>query len=267
MVQVGLVGCGTIGSELARAIQRTYRHAARITALHDIDRSHALRLARRLSPRPPIVSLAQLIRRSDLVLEAASSGIAADVVVRCLRAGRSVFVMSVGGLLSNPAWRRLSRRSRGKLYIPSGALAGLDGVKALAAGRMRWAALTTRKPPRALADAPYVRRKHLDLSRLRRPRVVFEGSPRAAVKAFPQNINVAAALSLVVGDDRAVRIRVVADPAATRNVHEVDAEGEAGRIRCRIESRPSANPKTSEIAIRSAVATLGRIFDSICIGT
>ena len=98
--------------------------------------------------------------------------------------------------------------------------------------------------------------------------MIFEGSPRQVVEGFPQNTNVAAALSLASGlPDRLVRIQVVADPTIQRNVHELDVQGDCGRIWCRIESRPSANPKTSELAVRSAVATLHRIFDNISIGT
>ena len=268
MVRVGLVGCGTIGSQLALALQRNYPSLARITALHDLDRHHALRLQRRLRPRPAITSLEALIRRSDLVLEAASARIAADVATHALRAHRDVLVMSVGGLLGNRSWRAALRRSRGTLHIPSGALAGLDGVKAMALGRLRRITLTTRKPPRALAAAPGVQRQRLRLERLSRPRVVFEGTPRDVVRAFPQNTNVAAALTLAAGVSAArPRIRVVADPAIRRNIHEVDVEGDGGRIQCRVESRPSANPKTSELAVRSAIATLGRLFDRLQIGT
>jgi aspartate dehydrogenase len=277
MVRVGLVGCGTIGSQLALALQRNYSNAARITALHDVDRAHARALQRRLTHHPHIVSLPMLIRESQLVIEAASADVASEVVRQALRAGRSVFVMSVGGLLRDPTWQRLARRSGGKVYIPSGALAGLDGVKALAVGRIRRVSLTTRKPPRALTSAPYVRRRRLRLERLTRPSLLFEGSARTVVEAFPQNTNVAAALALALhrsgvgrasGDPGArARIRVVADPTIRVNVHELDVAGDCGRIQCRIESRPSANPKTSELAVRSAIATLGRIFDPVSIGT
>ena len=78
----------------------------------------------------------------------------------------------------------------------------------------------------------------------------------------------AAALSLASGlPESRIRVRVVADPSVRRNRHEVEVVGDCGRIQCRIESRPSANPKTSELAVRSAVATLHRIFDNISIGT
>ena len=220
MVRVGLVGCGTIGSQLAKALERTYRQTARITALLDSDSRHARALQQQLRSHPPIVSLARLIQRSDLVVEAASAEVVGEVVRRALRADRSVFVMSVGGLLADQHWPRLVRRSRGRIYIPSGALAGLDGVKAMALGRIRRVSLTSRKPPKALACAPYVQRRKLSLSHLARPTVVFEGSPQAVVKAFPQNTNIAAALTLAMhqhpngtGDRRTspIRVRIVAD--------------------------------------------------------
>jgi aspartate dehydrogenase len=233
-----------------------------------VDVQQARALQRRLASRPPITSLAELIRRSHLVLEAASVDAAARVARLALRAHRSVFIMSVGGLLRDRTWRRMARRSRGKVYIPSGALAGLDGVQALAVGKIRSVSLTTRKPPRALAAAPFVRRRRLRLERLVRPTVLFTGSSLAAVRAFPQNTNVAAALTLASRQAPArVRVRVVADPTIRMNVHEVDVRGDCGRVRCIVESRPSRNPKTSELALRSASAALRRLFDPVNIGT
>lgn len=282
MVRVGLVGCGTIGSRLALAIQRNYPRAARVVALHDTSCANAVRLQRQLRNVPPICTLRTLIRRSQLVIEAASVQAAGRAARAALGANRSIFVMSVGGLLLDQSWRRLVGRSRARLYVPSGALAGLDGVKGMALGRLRRVRLTTRKPPRSLADAPYVRRKRLDLLSLRRPCVVFEGSARSVVKAFPQNTNVAATLALAclppgriglgrqVGGaaDARVRVRVVADPAVRRNIHEVDVIGDCGRLHCRIESDPSrSNPKTSEQAVRSALASLGQILGPVTIGT
>ena len=268
MVRVGLVGCGTIGSRLALEVQRRHSRHARIAALHDVDQRRARALQQQLHPAPPIVSLPQLIRRSQLVIEAASVEAAREVVPRALRARRDVFVMSVGGLLPDRRWRTLARRAGRKVYVPSGALAGLDGVAAMAVGRIRRMSLTTRKPPRALAGAPGMGRARRTLARLARPVTVFDGSPEEAVRRFPQNTNVAAALALAGGNAMTRRrIRVVADPTLRRNVHELDVESDCGRIRCRIESRPSANPKTSELAVRSAVATLGRLFEPVLIGT
>ncbi len=268
MLRVGLVGCGTIGSRLAHAIEQSYGHAARLVGLHDRDAVRAIALRQQLRHQPPVLELPALVQRSQLILEAASIEIVPQVVRAALRAGCDVFVMSVGGLLRVPEWQRLAQQAGRRMYVPSGALAGLDGVKALATGRIRRLSLTTRKPARALADAPYVRRRGLRLDRLRRAKLIFTGSPAAAVAAFPQNTNIAAALALASqGSSRQPRIRVIADPQLRMNRHELDIEGDCGRIRCVIESRPSANPKTSELAVRSAIATLERLFSPIQIGT
>ena len=268
MKRVGLIGCGTIGSQLALCIPKLFAHEAKLVALHDSNPEAAADLKRRLHCSASIVSLADLIRKSDLVLEAASAAIVPDVIERCLRANRDLLVMSVGGLLLKDAWRRQIRRSSIRVYIPSGALAGLDGIKAMAIGRLSQATLTSRKPPKALESAPYVLKRGLGFDQLTRAMIVFEGTPREAVKHFPQNTNVAAALALATGlPDSQIQVRVVADPTIQRNRHELDVEGDCGRIQCTIESRPSQNPKTSELAVRSAVATLHRIFDNLQIGT
>lgn len=269
VVRVGLIGCGTIGSRLATALEHRYARRARIVALHDVRPASAARLRRRLRSRPPLVSLPALIRRSDLVVEAASAGVAGEVARRALRAHRDVLIMSVGGLLLDARWRAALRGSRGTVYIPSGALAGLDGVKAMAAGRLTQITLTSRKPPRAFADAPDVRRTRPGSARLRRPTLLFAGTARQACAAFPQNTNVASALTLAAAGGRGPlpRVRVVADPTLRRNVHEIVVVGDCGRITCTVESRPSANPKTSELAVRSAIVTLDRLFSGVQIGT
>lgn len=268
MKRVGLVGCGTIGTRLALALQRDLATEARMVAVHDLHPSRARILARRFRSHPRVCTLHELIRRSDLVLEAASADIAGEVAMRALRAHRMVMVMSVGGLVRDRRWERPLVRSRGRLVIPSGALAGLDGIKAMAMGRIRRAQLTTSKPPQALSSAPYVTKRKLALTRLKRPTVIFEGTPRAAVNAFPQNTNVAAALALASGvPSTRLRVRVVADPTIRRNRHELEVDSDCGQIRCTIQSLPSRNPQTSELAVRSAVATMRQLFARVQIGT
>ncbi len=266
MIRIGLVGCGTIGRGVAVFIQREYAGRARVVALHDVQRSPAEALQRRLTPRPAIVPLSTLIRRSDIVVETASIEAAQRLVPQALRGRRSLVVMSTGGLLQHRAWRRLARSPERRVYIPSGALAGLDGVGALAMGPIRRAVLTSRKPPQALAAAPYVRRRGLRLTGLKRPRVLFDGSPQQAIRAFPQNANVAATLALALGPRGRARIRIIADPSLRTNVHELEVEGAAGRLQCRVESRPSANPKTSELAVYSAQLAVRRLLDPVVIG-
>ncbi len=278
MIRVGIIGCGTIGSGLARAIQSRYARYARVIALADQSDAPARKLQQQLTTRPRIATVPEVIRRSHLIIEAATASISAQVAAKALQAHRDVLVMSTGGLLTGrSAWQRAARTSRGRLYVPSGALCGIDGIKAMAIGTIRRVRLTTRKPPAALAGAPLVAAKGIDLSTLREPALLFEGSPLDVVRAFPQNTNIAATLTLAcqpsgtrwsVARAAAITIRVFADPGVTQNIHELEVDGDCGTIRCRLENVPSAtNPKTSELAIRSALATLQQLFEPVRIGT
>lgn len=266
-LRVGIVGCGAIGSALAQYVTRRLVPRARLVAVCDRQRLRAQRLARRLVPPPAVVPLADLVRRSDLVIEAASADVV-PTLVRCATAARrDTLIMSAGGLLQAPSLLRLAAARGCRLYVPSGALPGIDGVKAARLGRIRRITLTTRKPPAALADAPGVLRRRLALSGLRRPRLVFEGPPAAAVRAFPRNINICATVALAAGRCP-ITVRVVATPGLRGNVHELEVIGDVGTFRLRTESRPdAANPRTSRMAVASATACLQTLVEYVRIGT
>ena len=236
--------------------------------VHDNQPGAARRLARSLHPRVPVLTPSLLARRCDLLMEAASAQAVGELLPLAVRHRKAMLVLSSGGLLANLKWLRRARARRVPVYVPSGALAGLDAVKAAAAGGLRSVTLTTRKPPRSLLEAPGIRRRRIRLEGLRRPRIVYDGPASRAVREFPQNINVAATLSLAGLGARRTRVRVIADPHARTNIHEVEAVGRFGRLRARTENRPSrANPRTSQLAVQSAVATLRQLVDPLRVGT
>ena len=268
MLRVGVIGCGTIGAEICRAIDRGAIEAA-LAGLSDIDQARAESLARSLSTAVPVLSPGELIGASDLVVEAVSRAVAPGLIRETLARGRDIMVMSVGGLLEQvDEFVGLARRQGRRIYVPTGAIAALDAVKGACVASLSRVTLTTSKPPKGLDGAPYVVQNRIDLSALRKPTVIFSGSAREAVPAFPANINVAAALSLAgIGADR-TQVRVVADPTSDRNVHEIEAEGDFGRLVARMENVPSPqNPKTSYMAALSAIALLRRITAPLVVGT
>jgi len=268
VVKVGLVGCGNIGSHLAREIQRSFGGTARLIGLHDVRPAQARQLARSLRPRVPVLSLQSLVNRSDLLIEAASAQAVTELLPLAIRRRRAMLILSTGALLRKPQLLRRAVRSKTPLYLPSGALAGLDGVKGAAVGRLRSVTLTTRKPPRALAGAPGILRRKIHLERLRKPMVVFQGSARRAAAEFPQNINVAATLALAGLGPVRTKVKIIADPRIRTNIHEVEAIGDFGRLTARTENVASAdNPKTSRLAIQSAAATLRQILQPFKVGT
>lgn len=264
---MALVGCGSIGRVIARAFGHGVLRG-RIVAVCDIRRGAAEGLARSLSPRPRIATLGEAVRRADCVVECATAAAVPAVAREALAHGRDVLVMSVAGVLANPGLLKLAARSRGRLVVPSGALGALDALKAGAVAGLGRVDLVTSKPPASLKDAPYVRSRRMNLSGLKRPRVVFRGNALGAARGFPSNLNVAATVALAGVGPRRTRVTIVADPRLKRNVHELSFEGPFGRARFRVENVPSPdNPKTSYLAALSAVAALKRLLGGFSPGS
>ena len=269
MIKVGIIGCGTIGKELATACQKRFGDGVTLEALADQDAAHARRLQSRLRPKPQILSMEALIKRCDLVIESASKAAAYDIAKKALSLGKDVMLMSVGGLLGKEKEIfELARTHRCCLYLPSGGVVGIDGLKAARIGKIHRVTLTTRKPPQGFDDAPYVIRHKINLKNLKQEKLLFEGNALQAVRGFPKNINVSATLSLVGLGAKKTKVRIIACPHMLVNVHEVYVQGDFGSFYTRTENFPSEqNPKTSRLAILSAVATLERILRNVKIGT
>jgi aspartate dehydrogenase len=266
---IGIVGCGAIGSEVAKAIDRKFSNKARVVALFDIKKDKAIILANSLNSKPEILEIDSLILRSDLVIEAASTEISASLTRKVISAGREIMVMSVGGLLKeSQELFDLARQAKRCIYLPSGALSGIDGLKAACVDKINKVTLTTRKPLVSLKGAPYLREKNISLDNIRNEEVIFEGKVEEAIKGFPKNINVSSLISLVGVNTENITIRIITSPNYKVNTHELEIEGDFGRLYLRNENFHSAqNPKTSFLAILSAIATLKNILDYVKIGT
>ncbi|ABM80534.1 Archaeal DUF108 domain protein [Hyperthermus butylicus DSM 5456] len=239
---------------------------AELVALYDVARERCEKLASELKRfKPRIASCFEelLGSKPDVVVEAASQQAVREYGLRVLESGADLIVLSVGALMDRDLLAKLveaARRKRRHIYTPSGAIAGLDAVYALSLNGIRSVRLVTRKPPRALKDAPYVREKGINLDETREPTTIYVGPASEAVKYFPANVNVAAALSLAAKKEATVEI--VADPTVERNIHEIHVDSEASKLTIRVENTPSPmNPRTSYLAALSAIALLKRLAD------
>jgi aspartate dehydrogenase len=268
--KIGIVGCGAIGSSLAKFIDRELSDKAELKAICDLDPSKANALKDSLNKsKPTVTSLDNLIKVSDLVIESASAKISYEIAKRAIARRKSILVMSIGGIISKfDELFDLARKKKCFIYLPSGAICGIDALKALSLAGIEKVTLTTRKPPNALKGADYITKNKIDLDKIDKETVIFEGSALDAVRDFPQNINVAALLSIAGIGAKNTKVKIVTSPSYKENSHEVEIVSKAGTIRTISQNVPfKENPKTSYLAALSAMSVLKGIFDSARVGS
>ena len=270
-LRIGIVGCGAIGSSLAKTIHQDLAKLALVVSLYDIDIRKSKRLSISVSRtgRLAVKTLAQLISKSDLVIEAASSKSSCEIAQNVLASKCDIMVMSVGGIVKRfIELSDLAGRNNASIYIPSGAICGIDGLKAARLGKIKKVTLKTTKNPVSFKNVEYIKKRGIKLNSIKEDTLLFSGTAKDAIKYFPQNINVAAILSIAGIGHIKTRVEIVASPKARRNIHEIRIISQAGDIYTRTENilHPK-NPKTSYLAFLSAVATLKEILEPVKIGT
>ncbi len=268
-MKIGLIGCGAIGRTIAVAMDRT--EAIGSIFLFDRSEEQARSLATRLEKAVHVTSIEVLIKNSQLVVEAASQEAVVEYAPEVLWAGRDLMLMSVGALADDKLadhLRMIAREKRCKIYIPTGAIAGVDGVRCAAEGRINEVMLETRKPPRALVGVEAISRLGVDLKEIKEEVVLFDGTARQACKDFPSNINVAAALSLAgIGFDE-TRVRIIADPKVDTNQHTITLKGSFGEMRSWVSNYPHPdNSKTSYLSALAAISMVRKIAGAFWVGS
>jgi aspartate dehydrogenase len=214
---------------------------------------------------------ALIAAKPDAAIEAASHGAVREHLVALLEAGVGVVVLSAGALIDDTlreAAQGAARRTGALLFVPSGGIGGLDALKTACLAGVDEASIQVAKPPAAWKGIPYVESRGFKLEGLEGPLTLFEGTAREGVPHFPQNVNIAAILSLAgIGPDR-TRLKVVADPGLELNTHTIRVSGRSGRFTLVLENVPAPeNPKTSWLACYSALAALQALGSPIRYGT
>jgi aspartate dehydrogenase len=214
-----------------------------------------------------IVPLSELGRRADVVVECLPAAAFRAVAEPAIDARRIFMPLSVGALLDHFDLVARAERSGARIIVPTGALLGLDAVRAAAEGNIRSVTMITRKPPGGLEGAPYLIAHKISVAGLTEPLKVFDGTAREGARGFPANVNVAAALSLAgIGPDR-TRLQIWADPTITRNTHRIEVDSDVARFSMTIEGIPSANPRTGRIVPLSTIAALRGLVSELKVGT
>jgi aspartate dehydrogenase len=182
--------------------------------------------------------------------------------------GRVFMPLSVGQLINHMDLVERARETGARILVPTGALLGLDAVRAAAEGTIHSARIITRKPPAGLKGAPLLVARGISVDALEAPLQVFEGTAREAIKGFPANVNVAVALSLAgIGPD-ATRIEIWADPTVTRNTHTIELKSDSSDLTMTIANIPAPEtPATGKITAQSVIAALRRLTAPLVVGT
>ena len=267
-MRITIVGCGSIGSKLAMAademadVKRIY--------LTDMELSLAENLAAKLKKAIVVEDVEEELYHCDLVIEAASQDAARQILPTVVSRGVDIMIMSVGALVDDGFREMVQTKAKeceARIYIPSGAVCGTDGLRSSAIGDLKEVELITTKGPKSLSGVQTLIEHGVDVNAIAEPTVIFSGTARDAVKQFPKNINVAATVSrLGVGFDR-TKVSIVVDPNSKSNSHELRIKGEFGEMTCHTYNVPSPdNPKTSYLASMSAISALKRIVRNEWIG-
>lgn len=255
VMKVGILGCGAIANLIADFALEG-KLCVDLKCFYDRDKQRAEKLASRVDGTVAS-GVIDMLDQIDLVLEAASPQAVIENVPQILKNGKNVIIMSIGALINPKLKNRLeniARENNCRIYMPSGAVVGLDGVKAVSMGKIKDVSLLTRKPPESLGIATD---KEI---------ILYEGKASSAVRKFPLNMNVAASLSIACG--READVKIIADPKVDCNCHEIHVIGDFGEFKTTTQNRNcQTNPKTSVLAAYSAIKLLKGLNENFNIGT
>ncbi len=263
-----VAGLGAIGFRVARAVDEGMVPGVVLTAVSARNESAARVKVKDFARVPEVRSLDTLCDGADVVIECVPASAFRNVALPAIEAGCIFMPLSVGQLLEHPGLVHQAQEQGARIVVPTGALIGLDTVRAMAIGEITEARLMTRKPPAGLAGAPHIENNGISLEGLSQPVKVFDGNALEAARGFPANVNVAAALALAGLGPLRTQVEVWADPTIDRNIQSVTLVSDSGEATMTMKNIPSAeNPKTGRIVANSVIAALRRLASPLVVGS
>ena len=265
--KVGIAGFGTIGQGVARRLAPA-PEGLTLTGVVSGRRDKAEAALKAMACAAPVMSPEELADACDIIVECAPTEAFLSIARPALLHGRQLITVSAAALIEHMELVDLARAHGGRIIMATGALLGLDAVRAAAKGEIHSVTMITRKPSRSLVGAPHLDKIGVDVMALTEPTLLFDGSAREGARGFPANVNVAAALALAgVGPDR-TRLQIWADPALERNTHTIQVEADSASFEMKIQNVPSPEkPGTGKITALSMLAALEGLVAPLKVGT
>jgi aspartate dehydrogenase len=259
-LSIGIAGLGNIGADVARWLAGGAQPGLRLAAGAGRDPAAVAALLAAIGASDARATpLDALIDHCDVLVDCLAPDASAELLARVAGSGKTIVPVSVCVLLLHPELVERAREAGTRLLVPSGAVAGLDALRAASLGRIDAVRVRTRKPPAGLAG---------DAAAPAQPQRLFAGNAIEACRAWPRNVNIAAALSLAgIGGER-TEVEIWSDPVLVRNVHEIEIDADSTRLRLRLENLPSAtNPRSSALAARSVCVLLRGLVEPMRVGS
>ncbi len=268
IMNICIIGCGSIGRRLARALE----NMDEVENIHFIERKKEKveALAEEIAKVKYADDFEDILEKCQLVVETASQGAVKEYVPKALEKGKDVVVMSIGAFVDDDLREKcklLAKQNNCKIYFPSGAICGIDGLSAASTEEIEEVILISYKSPKALKDLKYFAKQGIKLGDIKKPKVVYEGFARDAVQHFPKNVNVAATIAIAgLGFER-TRVKIIVDPKATRNTHRLIVKSKSGEIESWTTNLPfPENPRTSYLAALSVISAVKKIIGNVWVG-
>ncbi len=267
-MRITIVGCGSRGSKLAEAADKMME--VKRIYLVDSDKDRANSVANGLNKAEVVEDVEEELYHCDLVIECATQQAAKEVIPKVVARGVDIMIMSVGALVDDDFRASITEKAKqcdAKVYIPSGAICGTDGLRASTVGEVQKVEIITTMAAVSFQGVQYIEDKGIDIENITEKTILFTGTAREAVQLFPRNVNVAAIVSILgIGFDKTM-ITIAADPTIKINSHELRITGEFGEMTAHTYNVPSPiNPKTSNLSVFSAISALQRIVKNEWVG-
>ena len=266
-MKVGIVGFGSIGTEVAKALIIGVENFS-LYGVVSRSRENVEQRILQLNHQIKIFELETLIEKCDIIIDCAPKEAFREIAIQCIQKDKTLITVSGAGILDNLDLEEMAREKNTQIILATGAILGLDALRAASESKINSVKMTTRKPPNALSNAPYVVKNGIQLHQLLESKLIFKGSATEGAKAFPANVNVAAAVGLAgIGADK-TELEIWADPNLNRNTHKVEVDADSAVFEMSIQNvQTPENPGTGKITSLSVIACLRGLKSPFKIGT
>jgi aspartate dehydrogenase len=266
-VKIAIAGFGTIGRTVGKRLDEGIEGLS-ITAVSAGNLEKASANLNGYRSHVQVVANSDLTELADIIVECAPASVFMEIAVPVLKAGKTLVTVSSAAILEHPEIIELARQNDAQIILATGALLGLDAVRAAAEGEIRSVHMITRKPPKSFMKAKYIVDNHIDISGLNQALKIFEGTAKEGAIKFPANVNVAASLGLAGIGPEKTHLEIWADPAQERNTHTIKVDADSASFEMTIANVPTEeNPATGKITALSVIAALRSLASPLRVGT